>query len=81
VRTTVASATDCFPVAITATRQTAVSASAATAHIAVRVTQGAKVKSFHQATRISDGNGGCALDSVENGMSEPVRKKSHAAGM
>ncbi len=81
VRSTVASATDCLPVAITASRHTAVSASAATTHIAVRVTQGAKVRSFQQAASAIEGSGGCPFDKVEIGISDPVRKKSHAAGM
>jgi hypothetical protein len=47
----------------------------------VRVPLGTKPERCHQPASRTDGSGGCALLTVVTGISVPVRKKSHAAGM
>ena len=49
--------------------------------MAVRVTAGVKALNFHQKASHSITSGGCALDSVVCGISEPVSSRSRAAGM
>jgi len=56
-------------------------AKAAIISIAVRVTAGVKALNFHQKASHSMTSGGCALESVVCGMSEPVSRRSRAAGM
>jgi len=63
-----------------ASLNTPYSPNAATSSIAVRVTAGVKLLSFHHIASQSMTNGGCALESVVVGMSWPVRKMSYAAG-
>ena len=58
VSPTVAAATDSLPVVTTASRQVAVSATAAIQHMPTRVISGEKPKSFQSAARYIDGSGG-----------------------
>ena len=47
----------------------------------MRVTAGVKALNFHQNASHSITSGGCALESVVCGISEPVSSRSRAAGM
>ena len=57
------------------------SVKAATSSMEVRVTAGVKALNFHQKASQIITSGGCALDSVVCGTSEPVSSRSRAAGM
>ena len=56
-------------------------AAAATMQTRVRVPLTTYPERCHQAARRIEGSGGWALVTVVCGISVPVRKKSHAAGM
>ncbi len=62
-------------------RKTPSKAAAEIKQMKVRVPLIAVPEIFHQPASRIDGNGGCALESVECGMSAPEWKKSSAAGM
>ena len=77
---TVAAAT-CSLATSRASRHSPSRAKAEISSIAVRVTAGVKALNFHQNASHSITSGGWALESVVCGISEPVSKRSRAAGM